>query len=97
MKDLAQRFGIAVGLVSRYIATWICFLYQQCATDLKIISQLEGQNEEQYIALQCAQAETETLKKEVHVEKLSTSGVGRNVELVGHYRGTLLKAVYRGT
>ena len=28
VKDLAQRFGIAVGLVSRYITTWICFLYQ---------------------------------------------------------------------
>ena len=28
-KDLAYRFGISESLVSRYIATWICFLYQQ--------------------------------------------------------------------
>ena len=27
VKDLAVRFGISVGLVSRYITTWICFLY----------------------------------------------------------------------
>ena len=28
VKDLAWRFGISVGLVSKYITTWICFLYQ---------------------------------------------------------------------
>ncbi len=28
VKDLACRFGISVGLVSRYVTTWICFLYQ---------------------------------------------------------------------
>ena len=27
VKDLSVRFGISVGLVSRYITTWICFLY----------------------------------------------------------------------
>ena len=27
VKDLAVRFGISIGLVSRYITTWICFLY----------------------------------------------------------------------
>ena len=27
-KDLAFRFGISTGLVSKYITTWICFLYQ---------------------------------------------------------------------
>ena len=27
IKDLAYRFGISTGLVSRYITTWICFLY----------------------------------------------------------------------
>lgn len=27
VKDLAVRFGISLGLVSRYITTWICFLY----------------------------------------------------------------------
>ena len=27
VKDLAYRFGISVGLVSRYVTTWICFLY----------------------------------------------------------------------
>ena len=29
VKDLAVRFGISIGLVSRYVTTWICFLYQQ--------------------------------------------------------------------
>ena len=28
VKDLAFRFGISVGLVSKYFATWICFLYR---------------------------------------------------------------------
>ena len=27
VKDLACRFGISLGLVSKYITTWICFLY----------------------------------------------------------------------
>ena len=27
MKDLSVRFGILAGLVSRYVITWICFLY----------------------------------------------------------------------
>ena len=27
-KDLGYRFGISESLVSRYICTWICFLYQ---------------------------------------------------------------------
>ena len=27
VKDLAVRFGVSVGLVSRYVITWICFLY----------------------------------------------------------------------
>ena len=27
-KDLGYRFGISKSLVSRYICTWICFLYQ---------------------------------------------------------------------
>lgn len=29
VKDLTVRFGLSVGLVSRYVTTWICFLYQQ--------------------------------------------------------------------
>ena len=29
VKDLAFRFGISMGLVSRYFTTWVCFLYQQ--------------------------------------------------------------------
>ena len=28
LKDLAFRFGISPSVVSRYINTWICFLYQ---------------------------------------------------------------------
>ena len=28
VKDLAFRFGISVGLASKYFATWVCFLYQ---------------------------------------------------------------------
>ena len=28
VKDLSVRFGISVGLVSRYITTWICFICQ---------------------------------------------------------------------
>lgn len=28
-KDIAYRFGISESFVSRYLATWICFLYQQ--------------------------------------------------------------------
>ena len=28
VKDLAYRFGISTALVSKYITTWICFLYQ---------------------------------------------------------------------
>lgn len=28
-KDIAYRFGISESLVSRYLTTWICFLYQQ--------------------------------------------------------------------
>lgn len=28
VKDLAYRFGISTGLVSKYFTTWICFLYQ---------------------------------------------------------------------
>ena len=28
VRNLAYRFGISIGLVSRYIITWICFLYQ---------------------------------------------------------------------
>ena len=27
VKDLAFRFGISTGMVSRYTTTWICFLY----------------------------------------------------------------------
>ena len=27
VKDLSVRFGISAGLVSRYVITWICFLY----------------------------------------------------------------------
>ena len=29
VKDLAYRFGISTGLVSRYVTTWICFMYHQ--------------------------------------------------------------------
>ena len=29
VKDLSFRFGISIGLVSRYFTTWVCFLYQQ--------------------------------------------------------------------
>ena len=29
VKDLANRFKISIGLVSKYITTWICFLYHQ--------------------------------------------------------------------
>ena len=29
LKDLAFRFGISMGLVSRYFTTWVCFLYHQ--------------------------------------------------------------------
>lgn len=28
-KDLAFRFRISKGLVSRYFTTWVCFIYQQ--------------------------------------------------------------------
>jgi len=28
-KDIAYRFGISEPIVSRYLTTWICFLYQQ--------------------------------------------------------------------
>ena len=28
LKDLSYRFGISNGLVSKYITTWVCFLYQ---------------------------------------------------------------------
>ena len=29
VKDLAFRFGISTGLVSKYFTTWVCFLYHQ--------------------------------------------------------------------
>ena len=27
VKDIAFRFGISIGLVSKYFTTWICFMY----------------------------------------------------------------------
>lgn len=46
-------------------------LVKQCAIDRKKILQLEGQNEEKDVALQCAQAKIETLEKDV--QKLTTT------------------------
>ena len=28
LEDLSCRFGLSTSLISRYITTWICFLYQ---------------------------------------------------------------------
>ena len=36
LKDLSFRFGLSVTQISRYLTTWICFLYHHKASSVSV-------------------------------------------------------------